>query len=169
MFGPLVIVIQIHFYRVITYIDIVRRRYGLINQCITKVHSFEDSEFIEKSDEIQGFLNSDHSFKKLQDIQRVCRLLYKASQSINDSFGWSLLLCVFQSFLYFAVFLYIIIRSKYFEQAQNVLLCVDIPYLNNMVSLATVCEFAKKEVGIFELLQWAFLFAVFNETIQRKI
>lgn len=152
MFGPLIIVIQIHFYRVITFIDMVRRRYCLINQCIANFHSFEGIDFIKRDDEIKEFLNSDHSFEKLQNIRRVCRLLYTSIESINESFGWSLLLCVFQSFLYFAVFVYIILRSRYFEQARNILLCADIPYLNNMMSLATVCEFAKQEVSILMLL-----------------
>lgn len=145
--GPLVIVIQLHFYRVVTYVETVRRHYHLINEFIIGFHRFDGMDFLEKNDDIRTFLNTEQSFKKLLNIQRVCRLLYSASQSINGLFGWSLFLCIFQSFVFFAVFIYTTLCSNYSENSRIIVFCLNIPYLNNIISLATACEFARQEVS----------------------
>lgn len=151
--GPLIIVIQLHFYRVVTFVDTVRRRYHLINDCITSLHSVDEGEFLERADEIRDFLNSSQSFEKLLIIRRVCRLLYSASHSINDLFGWSLFLCIFLNFLCLTVFVYAMLCNN-FDGNFYMLMSLLIPQLNNMISLATVCEFTKFEVIFVSKLQF---------------
>lgn len=148
-FGPFVIVIQLHFYRVVTFVEVVRRRYHLINACIIGFHNFDGIEFLEKNDDVRRFLNTDQSLKNLRNIRRTCQLLYSASQSINDLFGWSLFLCIFQSLAVFSVIIFTILCSNYDERARNIVMALNIPYLNNVISLATACEFATQEVSIF--------------------
>lgn len=112
---PPFIVILLHFYRVVTFIDIVRYRYRLINDCLRNFHNFTNWDFHNKPDEIRVFLNSSKSFEKLRTIIRISRMLYTTSQCINDLFGWSLMVCIFFNFNCFYIIAYLLLAIDEFE------------------------------------------------------
>lgn len=147
-FGPSSIVLQLYFYRIVTFIDAVRHRYCLINACINDFHTFADDDFVVESVEIRNALNSDQFYKKLLNIRHVCRLLYSASELVNDLFGWSLFFCIFQTFIYLSVFIYRLLCNDREPIFIYLMWIYIIPHFNNTVSLATICEFTVQEVGV---------------------
>lgn len=159
-FGPTSIVLQLYFYRIVTFIDALRRRFSLINECINNFHNFAELDFLEKSVEIGDALNSDQLYKKLLNIRRACRALYSASELINDLFGWSLFFCIFQTFVYLSVLIYLLLCNERQQNITYVMWIYIIPHFNNTVSLATICEFAVQEVNSLTLKTNLFQFYV---------
>lgn len=147
LYGPNMIVIHLHFYRIVIYVESIRYRYIVVNKCIKTFHNIKEFDFQRKSDEIRDFLNSNESFEKLKNIRRVCRLLYTANQSINDLFGWSTFVCIFQCFLYCTVFLYQFLRYEMTPEARISMWLLSLPVLHNTVSLACACDLTIKEVS----------------------
>lgn len=139
------IILELYFYRIVTFIDMVCHRYRLLNKCLRNFHHFTANDFLIKSDKVRELLNSDKSFNKLLQIRRVYRLLYWTSNDINDLFGWSLLVCIFFYFCCFFVIGYLVIVFEKAEHASIVSLTIFMS-LNHIISLASACHLTSDEV-----------------------
>lgn len=139
-------IMQLYFFRIVTFVNMLKYRYRLINQSIRSFHTFTDLDCLTKYGEVRDFLNSDQSLQKLHDIRIVCRLLYTASDSINDLFKWSLLVCLFYEFMSFTVIGYLFFVTKAFYAFAVFALHFVIPSIIQIVSLTNACELTSQEV-----------------------
>lgn len=138
--------IQLYFFRIVTFINMVKYRYRLINECVCTFHAFTELDYLTKYGEVCDFLNSEQSVQKLLDIRNVCRLLYTASDSINDLFKWSLLVCLFYEFMSFTVICYLFFVTGSFEMFFVFALHYLMPSAIQIISLSNVCELTSQEV-----------------------
>lgn len=146
-FTPCWFIIQIHFFRVAMFIERIRYRYRLINKYIKHFHGYTNLDFLHKSWSIGIFLNSNESFGRLKNLRRVYRLLYLASHSINDLFGLSLFVCVFQCFVALTLSTYTAILTTFTKFGNCIdCLCMIIGFVANIISLVSACELTGQEV-----------------------
>lgn len=141
-----IILVNLYFYRIIMFIDIVRHRYRLVNECVYNFHVFTDLDYAGRPDEVRAFFNSDDSFARLHCVRRVCRLLYSASHSINDLFRWSLLICIFYVFVCLCVFGYLAIVVDSLPDLMLFFANHFLSSIYNIVALASACELTTQEV-----------------------
>lgn len=164
---PPFIVMDLHFYRIVTYIDMVRYRYRLINECLREFHTFSASDSIDKHEEIRAFLNSNEPFNKLRKIRRLYRVLFMTNRGINDLFGGSLLVCIFFYFNCFYLVGYLLVVYEDIKDISMVSMTI-FSSLNHVISLATICQLTSDEVRFIDSIRFEISFIESGVNICRQ-
>lgn len=157
-FGPSMIVIQLYFLRIETFVHAIGHRYRLISECIERierVHCFNDMDFLSNDEEVCRLLNSDEAVDMLQNLRRIHRLLYSATQTINRCFAWTLCLFIIQSVVHSIFLIYITIKLYNLPLQESVLhklWLMLLPLVVYMIPLALTCDFTINEVCFVYLL-----------------
>lgn len=146
-----IVVLHLYFHRLITFVELVKHRYQLINECVYNFHTFTDDDYFERSADVREYLNSDDAFEKLQNIRRVCQLLYSASNAINDLFKWSLLVCIFYSFVCLFVIGYLTLVLGNGLDLFLMFANHFVAHIYSVATLASVCQLTAQEVRMRKL------------------
>lgn len=152
------VICSIRCHQITNYADVIFYRYYQINQYLLDQRK--------RSPEIHENINIDlakmlkvcttfqkcktgHIFDKLNDLQRVCRLLGSANQSINKMFQWSIPLIIINDLLQTLVNCYWILRILFSNESNKYFVA---PLLwtflnfNHFISLSSACHYAAAEV-----------------------
>lgn len=143
----------------IAYIYLVQHRYRLINEFVEEIHLAEPKEFLKPSLEkgqikfiepYQAERTKESTIENdLQNVRRAQRLLFEATNSINDQFYLSTLLNIGNDVqkalvnFYFAIMNFSI---RFHTESMILPLCWATYNFKQIVMLTTACESAVHEV-----------------------
>lgn len=128
--------LALHYYRVVTYIEAMNRRYRLINRFIY--------DFAKHRSQSNTF-EMDAECMKIYDLREVCQMLCSTCREVNRLFQWSFLLTTFNDFANFTLFIYFFLRldRPYIAIVVGIRI---IPRLVQLISFASVCELTTLKV-----------------------
>lgn len=145
--------VTLRFNQYSTFADMIGWRYSLINRYINEFYAVDASQWIIHADRPISTIPTAIHLQRLHDIDMICRRLNKASEHANQLFPWSLSLCVFHEFCAFFIYGQDVVKFlfKYAHGRQYSWAAVSVFYcmasVNNLLTLATVCDHAYNEVG----------------------
>lgn len=151
------------FHQYVTYVDLIKHRYGLINEFINKIYLndfnqllrqeelIEDFYFLRKMIimEVEEYRQPVNKFKLICQLRHASTLLTEASHRLNDLFSVSLTICIFRLFCQLignTYFMFEIATTSSSWVAFLVAVFEILPIGNEIISMANACEDATEEV-----------------------
>lgn len=133
------IIIQLYFYRLVTFIDMLNHRYRMINCYLRSFNPHEN---------MSGYFSRCPSVYELYNLQRANRLLQSSANSITDLFERSLFVCFFYIFICFTLLGYIFMAINDQTFPAFMISIYLVPGILQVFTLADICQQTSDEVGI---------------------
>lgn len=149
--GPSTILAHLFFFRTITFVHAIGHRYRLVNERIQQMHRFDDEDFLTNEAEVCRHLNSGEVVNMLQNMRRIHRLLYWATQTMNGLSPYSLSLFMIQSILFGIIQIDATMSALSSEDDSRlrhlgITWLVLLPLIMSMVSFASSCDSTMEQV-----------------------
>lgn len=156
---PSTILAQLFFFRNITFVHAIGHRYRLVNERIQRLHRFNDDNFLTNEAEACLHLNSGEIVNMLQNMRRIHRLLYWATQTMNGFSSYSLSLFMIQIIFFGIIQIKVTVGALSSDdhlplQAHGIMWLVLLPLFMSMMSFVSSCDSTMEQVytHVFSLI-----------------